>query len=56
LRTLSPDERGELYEALSLADADLDRRCPVQMVSTGHSKVMIGITSRDKLNRMVPDN
>lgn len=56
LRTLSPDERGELCEALSLADADLDRRCPVQVVSTGHSKVMIGITSRGKLNQIVPDN
>lgn len=41
--------------ALGLLHSDLDERCPVQIVSTGHSKVMIGIKSRAKLNSLSPD-
>lgn len=45
----------KLIKALGLKDSDLDIRCPIQVVSTGHSKVMIGINSRKKLNDLMPD-
>ena len=54
--SLSESEIKELCDALFLMDDDLDKRCPIQIVSTGHSKVMIGIKSRDKLNKINPDN
>lgn len=51
--------QGELKEkvlkGLSLTGDDLDDRCPIQIVSTGHSKVMIGIKSRGKLNKLSPN-
>lgn len=46
---------GEILEALGLPADDRDERCPVQIVSTGHSKVMIGIKSRQKLNSLEPE-
>jgi PhzF family phenazine biosynthesis protein len=45
----------KLLEYLGLSFKDLDNRCPIQIASTGHSKVMIGITSRDKLNKLKPN-
>jgi len=41
--------------ALGLEASDLDERCPIQIASTGHSKVMIGIKDRKKLNQLNPD-
>jgi len=41
--------------ALGLTMDDLDEKCPVQIASTGHSKVMIGIKSNIILNHLVPD-
>lgn len=46
----------ELLIALRLKESDLDGRCPIQIASTGHSKVMIGINSRITLNEINPDN
>jgi len=46
----------ELLIALKISETDLDERCPVQIASTGHSKVMIGIKSRNILNEINPDN
>ncbi len=55
---LSPEFDGEtkqhLLTALGLELSDLDSRCPIQIASTGHSKVMIGIKSRAKLNSLDP--
>lgn len=45
----------DIVAALGLTPADLDERCPVEVVSTGHSKVMVGIRSRAKLNALKPD-
>lgn len=42
--------------ALGLEYSDTDNRCPVQIASTGHSKVMIGIKSREKLNNLTPNH
>jgi len=45
----------EILTALGLASVDLDPRCPVQIVSTGHSKVLIGIRTLGVLNGLMPD-
>lgn len=45
----------QILAALGLDYADTDERCPVQIASTGHSKVMIGIKSKEKLNDLNPD-
>lgn len=45
----------QILTALGIDDADTDERCPVQIASTGHSKVMIGIKSKEKLNNLNPD-
>ncbi|MFZ4928149.1 PhzF family isomerase [Chryseobacterium sp. Mn2064] len=50
---LSTEEN--IIKALGLKIEDLDERCPVQIASTGHSKVMIGIKSRSALNSLTPD-
>ncbi len=47
--------RDDILAALGLAPADLDDECPVQIVSTGHSKVLVGIRDRDKLNSLRPN-
>lgn len=53
--TFESDTTQILLNALGLEWADLDERCPIQIASTGHSKVMIGIKSREKLNELIPD-
>ena len=45
----------DILMALDLTNADLDSRCPVRIVSTGHSKVLIGIESRNLLDELSPD-
>ncbi len=44
-----------LLTALNIAEEDLLLNHPVQIVSTGHSKVMIGINSKNKLNELKPN-
>jgi PhzF family phenazine biosynthesis protein len=41
-----------LIADLGLSKSDLDERCPIQIALTGHSKVMIGIKSRERLNSL----
>lgn len=48
-------EREKIMKALGLKVEELDQRCPVQIVSTGHSKVMIGIKTESTLNNLAPD-
>ncbi len=45
----------KLIAALNLNASDLEESCPIQIASTGHSKVMIGIKSRQILNELKPD-
>jgi PhzF family phenazine biosynthesis protein len=47
--------RKRIVDALNINDDELNSRCPIQIVSTGHSKVMIGINSRQKLNNLYPN-
>ncbi len=49
------DVEQQIVEYLGLVPDDRDTRCPVQIVSAGHSKVMIGITSRNRLNALEPN-
>jgi len=45
----------KIVQALGLTIDDLDKKCPLQIASTGHSKVMIGIKSNRVLNQLAPD-
>lgn len=47
--------RTDIIKALGLSESDLDDRCPIQIVSTGSSKVITGINSREKLHSLGPD-
>jgi len=47
--------RNRIFNALGLKPDDMDHRCPLQMVSTGNPKVMVGIRSRKVLNSIAPD-
>lgn len=53
--TFNDDTINKLTDALGLANSELDEKCPIQIASTGHSKVMIGIESREKLNNLTPN-
>jgi len=53
--TLSKGQKQQLFESLGITSEDFNRDCPIQIASTGHSKVMIGINSRDTLNRLIPN-
>ena len=48
-------QHDEIVAALGLSSRDLDTRCPVQIVSTGHSKVLVGIQERIVLNQLRPN-
>ncbi|REC63929.1 PhzF family isomerase [Chryseobacterium pennae] len=50
-----PSTTQRIVGALGLKMEDLNQKCPVQIASTGHSKVMIGINSRTLLNTLAPD-
>jgi PhzF family phenazine biosynthesis protein len=51
---LAGEQRGALLAALHLVDDDLGRG-PVQIVSTGHSKVMVPLRDRARLDALAPD-
>lgn len=48
-------DRETLFTALNISATDLHPNLPIQVVSTGHSKVMIPIASIDTLNALNPD-
>lgn len=47
--------KSRILKALCLGSEDLNDNCPIQIVSTGHSKLLIGINSRKRLNEINPD-
>jgi PhzF family phenazine biosynthesis protein len=51
---LSPGIQERIISALGLEMHDIDKRCPIQIVSTGHSKVLIGINKRSTLHALNP--
>lgn len=48
-------EREQILKAMDIHEDELDQQCPIQIVSTGHSKVIIGIKSRNKLDSLAPN-
>ncbi|NQT26702.1 PhzF family isomerase [candidate division KSB1 bacterium] len=52
---LSSEVEMDILKACGLFSAERDIRCPIQIVSTGHSKVLIGMKSRQVLNSLKPD-
>lgn len=52
---LKRDLLEELVAALGLSTADVDDDMPVQIVSTGHSKVVIPVRSRETVAMLAPD-
>ena len=53
--TIDSETTNKLISALGLVKSDLNNKCPIQIASTGHSKVMIGIKDRKKLNDLCPN-
>ena len=53
-KTLTDDEKFSLLSALHLKEKNI-HKLPIQIISTGHSKVMIPITSEDILHGTNPD-
>jgi PhzF family phenazine biosynthesis protein len=45
-----------LMSALGIREADLDPRAPARVVSTGHSKVLLPLQSKDVLDALRPDD
>lgn len=52
---LAPPLAAEVAAALGVAVEALDPRCPMQFVSTGHGKLLIGLRDRDTLQSLQPD-
>ncbi len=48
-------QRQTLFSALGIEESDLLKTHPIQVVSTGHSKVMIGIADEALLHYLKPD-
>lgn len=53
---LADQEREFLLSALGIKESDLLSDCPIQIVSTGHSKVMIGVKNKSILNNLRPNH
>jgi PhzF family phenazine biosynthesis protein len=52
---LDADTMARVQAAIGISDDQIDPRCPIQVVSTGHSKVMIGVRSVAVLGDLQPD-
>ena len=52
---ISELNKAAMLKALGISENELSKDCPIEIASTGHSKVMIGINSREKLNQLSPD-
>ena len=52
---ISEDHVREIRHAMGLREEDCERQMPVQVASTGHSKVMIPILRRSVLEALTPD-
>lgn len=52
---LDSEIQSEILAALGLNRPHLNPTCPIEIASTGHSKVMIGINDLDVLNDLEPD-
>jgi len=55
LPPFSANQRTELANALGVSESDF-ADLPIQVVTTGHSKVMVPMLSRSKLDELIPNN
>jgi len=54
-RELNERERLAVLDALALSSADLDTRCPIQIVGAGSTRLMIGVRGTEQLKLLKPD-
>ena len=52
---LKGEHLDQILCALGLRRSDLDERCPVEVVSTGHSKILVGLGDIRSLHTLRPD-
>ena len=50
------DMRDNIVHALGITKSDIDLRCPIQIASTGHTKVMIGVNDLSILDTLNPNH
>ena len=55
LPPFNESQRSELASALGVSESDFSD-LPIQVVTTGHSKVMVPMRSRSKLDGLIPNN
>jgi PhzF family phenazine biosynthesis protein len=54
-KPLKAEYQKEILDALGVPEYKLMSDCPIAIASTGHSKVMVGITDISLLHRLTPD-
>jgi PhzF family phenazine biosynthesis protein len=54
-REVNDRERLAVMDALALASADLDLHCPVKVVGTGSTRLMVGVRGTEQLRQLKPD-
>ncbi len=54
-RELNDRERLAVLDALALANDDLDTRCPLRIVGSGSTRLLIGARSEEALKHLKPD-
>jgi PhzF family phenazine biosynthesis protein len=54
-REINDRERLAVMDALALASADLDLHCPVKVVGTGSTRLMVGVRGAEQLRQLKPD-
>ncbi|HTY92504.1 MAG TPA: PhzF family phenazine biosynthesis isomerase [Steroidobacteraceae bacterium] len=54
-REINDRERLAVMDALALASADLDLHCPVQVVGTSSTRLMVGVRGAEQLRHLKPD-
>ncbi|MGH8148468.1 MAG: PhzF family phenazine biosynthesis isomerase, partial [Steroidobacteraceae bacterium] len=54
-REINERERLAVLDSLALASDDLDRRCPLQIVGAGSTRLMVAVRGADQLKHLKPD-
>jgi PhzF family phenazine biosynthesis protein len=54
-RELNERERLAVLDALALASDDLDARCPMRIVGSGSTRLMVGVRGPEQLKQLKPD-
>src|SRR5262249_2565698 len=54
-RELNDRERLAVLDALALATDDLDTRCPLRIVGSGSTRLLVGVRTQEALKHLKPD-